>query len=79
MSFSKLDRPSQIQVVSDNGTTRSLGPYPSDMKRSEISPVFKKNDFMMKENYRPINIIGIFPKIFKSIIAKQIEKHMNNV
>ena len=60
-------------------TSFEQGQYPSDMKRSEISPVFKKNDFMMKENYRPINIIGIFPKIFESIIAKQIEKHMNNI
>ena len=51
--------------------------FPSDMKKCEITPVFKKNDLMKKENYRPINIIGIFPKIFESVIAKQIETFMN--
>ncbi len=25
--------------------------FPDDMKRAEISPIFKKNDDMLKENY----------------------------
>jgi hypothetical protein len=63
-------------ITSLINTSFNQSRYPKDMKRSEISPIFKKKDFMQKENYRPINIIGILPKIFESVIAKQIEEFM---
>ena len=53
--------------------------YPADMKKSEISPIFKKKDITKKENYRPINIIGVLPKIFESLVARQIEDFMSSI
>jgi len=50
--------------------------FPADMKKAEVSPVFKKKDHMNKENYRPINLIPIFSKVFESIIAEQINDFM---
>jgi hypothetical protein len=52
--------------------------FPCDMKKAEISPIFKKNCPMSKENYRPINILGVFSKLFESIIADQINGFMQN-
>ena len=52
--------------------------FPIDMKKAEICPVFKKKDHMSKENYRPVNIIPTFAKIFESIIADQVGTYMNN-
>ena len=53
--------------------------FPSDMKKSEVCPLYKKNDHMEKENYRPINIIPLFSKIFESIISDQINTHMSKI
>ena len=51
--------------------------FPCDMKISEVSPIYKKKDHMRKENYRPINLITAFSKIFESIIADQINDYMH--
>ena len=53
--------------------------YPDDMKRAEISPIFKKKDDMHKENYRPVSILATFSKVFESIISKQLMKFFNNI
>ena len=50
--------------------------FPGDMKKSEIAPIFKKSDHMRKENYRPVNLITVFAKVFESIIADQINNFM---
>ena len=52
--------------------------FPNDMKKSEIVPIHKKKDYMIKENYRPVNLITIFAKIFESIIADQINDYMKD-
>jgi hypothetical protein len=52
--------------------------YPSDLKLAEIVPLFKKKNHLLKENYRPVNIIVIFSKIFESIIYDQISEFMQN-
>jgi hypothetical protein len=46
------------------------------MKKAEVSPIFKKKCPMTKENYRPINIVSVFSKVFEAIIAEQIEQYM---
>ncbi len=38
--------------------------FPDDMRKADISPIFKKNDDMLKDNYRPISILSIFSKVF---------------
>ena len=51
--------------------------FPHDMKKAEICPIYKKKCTLSKENYRPINLVGIFSKTVESIIAEQIESYMN--
>ena len=33
------------------------GCFPDELKYAEVSPVFKKNDDLDKENYRPVSIL----------------------
>ena len=53
--------------------------YPNDMKKAEISPLFKKKDDMSKENYRPVSILITFSKVFESIIANQLMVHFQKI
>ena len=46
--------------------------FPTDLKMSEISPVFKKNDNLCKNNYRSVNVLTIFSKLFEKVIADQL-------
>ena len=41
----------------------SGGIFPSSLKTDRISPVFKKGDEQLIENYRPVSILPIFEKI----------------
>ena len=46
--------------------------FPLDMKKAEISPLFKKKDDTKKENYRPVSILSTFSKIFETVISEQL-------
>ena len=44
------------------------GEFPDILKIGKISPIFKKGNPQMLDNYRPVSIIPIFAKIFEKII-----------
>ena len=49
--------------------------FPSLMKMSEISPIFKKSDTLSKENYRPVNLLTVWSKVFERILSDQLTNH----
>ena len=55
------------------------GKYPSKLKVSKVTPVFKDDDDTDPNNYRPISILSIFNRIFEKLMCKRlvnfIEKH----
>ncbi len=53
--------------------------FPEDMKKPEISPIFKKKDDMIKDNYRPISILAVLSKVFETIIAEQLMKYFKSI
>ena len=42
------------------------------MKHAEVSPIYKKENTLMKGNYRPISILTSFSKIYESILNEQM-------
>ena len=48
------------------------GIFPKILKLGKITPVFKKGDAQILDNYRPISIIPIFGKIFEKIIYSRL-------
>ena len=44
------------------------GIFPSVLKVGKVTPVFKKGDPQLFDNYRPISILPVFGKIFEKII-----------
>ena len=55
------------------------GKYPSKLKVSKVTPVFKDDDDTDHNNYRPISLLSIFNRIFEKLMYKRlvnfIEKH----
>ena len=50
----------------------SVGDFPSVFKVGKITPIFKKENAELLENYRPISILPIFGKIFEKIVYKRL-------
>jgi hypothetical protein len=46
--------------------------FPDDMKYANISPLYKKKDLLLKNNYRPVNVISVLAKLFEIILAEQL-------
>ncbi len=53
--------------------------FPNDMKKADLSPLFKKLDDMLKENYRPVSILPVFSKVFEIVIADQLKEYFKNI
>ena len=49
------------------------------MKLAEISPIFKRDDSLCKENYRSINLLAIVSKLFENILSDQITGYFRNL
>ena len=48
------------------------GIFPDELKIAKVSPIYKKDDEQLMENYRPISILPIFSKIFEKIIYERL-------
>ena len=47
------------------------------MKLADITPVYKKNDRTLVENYRPVDVLPTVSKILERIIQKQFSALVN--
>jgi hypothetical protein len=46
--------------------------FPNDLKHAEVSPVFKKDDKMNKDKYRPVNVLVGQSKLFEGLMVEQL-------
>ena len=53
----------------------TTGEFPSNIKNADITPVFKKNNPLNKENYRPVSVLPIISKEFEKLMQNQINVH----
>ena len=50
--------------------------FPSRLKLADITPLFKKLETVLKENYRPVSLLPVVSKIFERIMQKQMKPFM---
>ena len=50
----------------------SQGLFPNELKVANIIPLFKSEDPMMFNNYRPVSLLSIFSKIFEKAMYKRL-------
>ena len=48
------------------------GTFPQSLKVGRITPVFKKGDSQIFDNYRPISMLPIFGKLFEKLIYSRL-------
>ena len=53
-------------------TLLERGCFPNQLKLAEVTPVFKKEDELNKENYRPVSVLSHASKIFERIVFNQM-------
>ena len=56
----------------------TAGEFPSNLKNADVTPVFKKNNPLNKENYRPVSALPIISKVFEKLMQNQINLHMKS-
>ena len=52
------------------------GIYPNSWKLANITPIHKKGDKQLIQNYRPISLLSLFGKIFEKIIFNQLYNYL---
>ena len=51
--------------------------FPSNLKLADITPTYKKNDPLAKENYRPVSVLPVVSKIFERLMQQQINSYIS--
>lgn len=59
--------------------TQSLesGQLPQDWREANVTPLFKKGDKHLAENYRPVSLTCVCCKLLEHIICKHIRSHLD--
>ena len=50
----------------------NIGKFPDELKLGKITPIFKKDNEELLENYRPVSTLPIFGKIFEKVIYSRL-------
>ena len=53
------------------------GVFPNELKTAKVSPLYKANDPMKFNNYRPISLLTIFSKIFEKLMYARLLDFLN--
>ena len=58
-----------IVLTSDINRCIVNGTFPNNLKNADIIPTFKKNDRLLKSNYRPVSILPTLSKVITDLLA----------
>ena len=52
--------------------------FPEQLKKLKVIPLYKKEGFLKKENYRPVNLLPHTLKVVESIMYQQINIYIQD-
>ncbi|MCU7801407.1 MAG: reverse transcriptase family protein, partial [gamma proteobacterium symbiont of Lucinoma myriamae] len=76
----KLGKPALVNPVTNlvNHTIyHSI--FPDDLKRAQVSPIYKKDDPLSKKNHRPVSILPTISKIYERVLSDQLCQYFDGV
>ena len=53
----------------------SLKYFPCTIKCAEIRPLLKKDDNIIRDNYRPVNVLTVISKIYETLMNEQLSDY----
>ena len=62
-------------IINQSLTT---GIFPDKLKIAKVTPVYKKCDKKLINNYRPISVLPVISKVFETVIFDQLTKYFTN-
>ena len=78
----------QMLILCDNSVVKPLkiifesilqtSVYPDVWKQANVTPIFKKDDKQLVNNYRPISLLPICGKLFEKVIFNQLYEYLNS-
>ena len=48
------------------------GTFPEELKQAKVTPIYKKGNAELMENYRPVSVLPVFGKIFEKVIYTRL-------
>ena len=66
------------KIVTDFNSAIKVGIFPLNQKLADISPIFKNDQRLFKENYRPVSILSALSKISEKLMLYQIDEYMRD-
>ena len=54
------------------------GTFPDLCKLAEVIPLFKNDNPLLCENYRPVSLLPVYSKIFEKVIYTRMYKFLDN-
>ena len=51
------------------------GEFPDCLKQANVSPIFKKDDPLHKENYRPVSILLLISKVYEKLFYNRLSDY----
>ena len=68
-----VDKP--LQAIWNDQILKELK-FPDKLKLADITPLHKKLETVLKENYRPVSVLAVVSKVFERIMDKQTDAYM---
>ena len=74
MSANVID--SHLANIINNDITKNV--FSEKAKVASVKPIFKKNEREKIENYRPVNILNCFSKVYEKFLLEKFEPFINS-
>lgn len=68
-----------LPICNIANTMQSKGVFPSQLKKAQVTPIYKKDDPFTQKNYRPVSILPTLSKIYERLLSDQLLVHFNEI
>ena len=68
-----------LPICNIANTMLSKETFPSQLKKAQVTPIYKKDDTFIPKNYRPVSILPSLSKIYERLLSDQLTAHFQDI